>query len=374
MIRIALGLTLLAVPSLAFAGKCDSLVSKADSAKGADLVAAYQKLLACDKGEAEGAYIDFMTKTGDAETLVDLSLAAIDKKAYTPVWGSLDKIKDYSARKQVAEGVGMACAEHPEVLTFLQGAYYGLRDIQLGKWKTAFIKCESDQLSGFVQGLIEKPPARSFDEKYNTMLKIWVERKGADGLGVLQKGAVTAAGNEGPFSSILDSMNQAVQPTELGAEISDADRKTLQDALTAVAGQVKPESAKLVADKLFNAGAEAAAASLLPAVYPDRVQSGGGMLYGVASVEICDKEAVLHYAPATDPAKRWSIITDVEAPARAFKPRLKCESADAWPVLATPEPVVDGKAIDAWITEVQGQWASKGFDVKLREEKGIALN
>lgn len=373
MTRLALGLTLLALPGLAYAGKCDSLVAKADTATGADLVGAYQNLLKCDKGEAEGAYIDFMTKTGDAETLIDLSLAAIDYKAYTPVWGSLDKIKDYSARKEVAKGVGAACAEHPEVLTFLQGAYYGLRDIQLGKWKAAYVSCESDQLEGFVQGLVEKPPARSFDEKYNTVLKIWVERQGPAGLPVLQKGAVAAA-ESGPFSSILESMDQAVQPTELGAEISAEDKKKLQDALTAIAGQVKPEAAKLVADKLFNAGAEAAAASLLPSVYPDRVQAGGGMLYGIASVEICDKEAVLHYAPATDPAKRWSIIADVEAPARAFKPRLKCESTDPWPVLATPEPVADEAAIDTWIAEVEGQWASKGFDVKTRQEKGVALN
>ncbi len=32
------------------------------------------------------------------------------------------------------------------------------------------------------------------------------------------------------------------------------------------------------------------------------------------------------------------------------------------------------KDIETWITDIQGQWTSKGFDVKLRAEKGIALN
>ena len=44
------------------------------------------------------------------------------------------------------------------------------------------------------------------------------------------------------------------------------------------------------------------------------MQSSGGLLYGIASVESCDGQAVIHFAQATEPAKRWSILADIEAP------------------------------------------------------------
>ena len=377
MTRFAIGLTLLSaalVPTSALAGKCDTLVAQAGTAQGAELVAAYGKLLACDQTEAKAAYVDFMKNSGDAETLVDLSVLAIDKKVYAEVWNSLDKIKEYSARDKVAKGVGEACGDHPEVVTFLKGAYFGLRDIQLGKWADAYVACDNDEVVGFIKSKVVEPPARSFDEKYNIVLKIWTEKKRKDALADFSTAAVAAAGNGGPFSSILDSMDQAVQPTELGADITEEDRKALEQALVGIAGQVQPEFSKQVADKLFNAGAEEAAASLLPKIYPDRVQAGGGLLYGVAAVESCDKEAVIHYATVTEPAKRWSVVSDLEGPARQFKARLKCTASDPWPVLATPEPVMDDKAVEAWAAELEAEWASKVPDVKLRAEKGLSLD
>lgn len=375
MTRIALGLTLslaALAPTAAWAGKCDSIAAKASSTEGDELVAAYKELLACDTEEAKAAYAEFMKNSGDAETLSALSVAAIDGKVYAEVWGSLDQIKDYSQRNAVARGVGEACADHAEIETFLKGAFFGLRPIQLGKWEDAYVRCQSDEVEGFLAGQVTNPPKRAFDEKYNTVLKIWVERKGKDALTELKAAAVAAAGNGGPFSSILDAMDQSVQPTELGATMTDADRQVLQDALVEVASKVEPDFSKQVADKLFNAGAEDAAASLLPSIYPDRVQEGGKLLYGVASVESCDKEAVIHYTTVTEPAKRWSIISAVEGPARGFKAKLKCDAGE-WPVLATPEPVKDDKAVDTWAEELEKEWAGKGLDVKLKSEKGFEL-
>ena len=77
---------------------------------------------------------------------------------------------------------------------------------------------------------------------------------------------------------------------------SPEDRKRLEKSLVIVAGSVAPEQAAMVADRLFNAGAEEAAAGLLPNIYPDKVQSDGSLLYGVASVENCDGQAYIHYA------------------------------------------------------------------------------
>jgi hypothetical protein len=368
----ALALSALALPSAANAADCAAVAKQANAAEGEALVTAYKAYLQCDKAEAEAAFFDLMTITGDVDTLVDLSIAAIEAKAFAPVWNSLDKIKDYSARDKVAAGIGEACATKPDVVVYLKGAYFGLKDIKFAQWDDAYVACDNQEVDAWLQGLVEKPPNRSYDEKYNTLLSIWVKRKAQAGLGNLKLAAIAAAA-EGPFSSVLDAMNQAVQPTELGADMTDEDRKTLEKALVEVASAVDPEKAKLVADMLFNAGAEKAAASLLPKVYPDRVQADGRLLYGVATVETCDKEVVIHFAQATDPAARWAIGSDVEAPARTFKPRLKCTAEAAWPVLVTPEPVANAKAVSEWVTKLQSEWTGKGFDVKLREEKAIAL-
>lgn len=372
MTRFALALSVLALPALANAGECDAIAKKANSAQGAELISAYKDYLKCDKAEAEAAFFDLMQVTGDVGTLVDLSLAAIEMKAYAPVWNSLEKIKDYSARDQVAAGIGTACSDNAEVVVYLKGAYYGLKDIKFAQWDDAYIACDNEEVDAFLQGLVEKPPKRSYDEKYNTLLHIWVKRKGKSGLGNLTKAAIGAAA-EGPFPSALDAMNQAVQPTELGASLTDEDRATLEKALVEVASAVDPEKAKQVADMLFNAGAESSAASLLPTVYPERVQADGRLLYGVAAVETCDKDVVIHFADATDPASRWAISADVEAPARTFKPRLKCTPDKPWPVLVTPEPVVDAKAVGDWVATLESEWTGKGFEVKTRPEKAIVL-
>lgn len=375
MTRTALGLTLLAAglaaPATAWAGKCDALVAKSGSAEGEALVQAYEELLACDVKEAKAAFIDFMTASGDASTLTDLSVVAIDKKAYPEVWSNISKIKDFSARGKVVEGVGEACADHPEVVTFLKGAFFGLRPIEFGHWAGAYVQCDNPDLEGFLKSQVTAPPKRTFDEKYNTVLKIWTDRKGKDALEALQTAAVAAA-EEGPFTSILESMNRAVQPTGLGATMSDADRKLLEQALVNVAGQVAPDKAKAVADRLFNAGAEQAAASLLPVIYKDRLQEDGTLMYGVASVEACDGEAVIHYTTVTEGGKLWSIAGAVDSQARSFKPKLKCDAGE-WPVLFTPEPVKGEDEVDAWVEEREAEWAGKGNDVKTKGEKGFSI-
>ena len=70
-----------------------------------------------------------------------------------------------------------------------------------------------------------------------------------------------------------------------------------------------------MANQLANSGADAAAAQLLPTLFPDRMQAGGSFLYAAVAVEAgeCDgkKSAILHFANITEAGKRWAI-----APAR----------------------------------------------------------
>jgi hypothetical protein len=372
MTRLLLGLVLVA-PSLASAQACDELVGQASTAQGPALVTAFQGLISCDAKVAESAFDAFMKASGDVDTLVEMSLHAIDAKIYTPVWTMMEKIPDYSARDSIAEGVGVKCGEHPQVLTFLQGAYFGLRDIQFNQWDDALETCDAAPLTVWMEGIVAKPPTSSYDEKYNTIINAFVKRKRAEALPILERAAVDAANTGGPFSMIIEKMDQAVEPEEMGERMSDEARQGLEASLVDVANAVGPEQAALVADRLYNSGSETAAASLLPRVYPDRVQADGKLLYGAAAVEICEKEAVIHWASVTEPSHRWSIVADIEAPARAFKPKLDCAPSEPWAVVATGEPVASAVDIQVWADDLVQQWVVKGFATTDKSEKPIAL-
>ena len=368
----------LAFVGTASAGTCDPLVKKADTVKGEGVAAAYSALIKCDKKVAEDNFIRFMTSAGDAQSLVQLSLTAIDAEIWSPVWSMIGKISDYSARDEVASEVGTACMDHPQVVKFLQGAYFGLRETDFGQWDDAFRSCESPDLVTWMTQQVEAPPDKQFDEKFNTVVDVYAKRQGASALPSLTKGAIKAA-KAGPFDTMISAMESSVAPS-LGEEMTADGRAALESSYVSVAQKVGSDKARAVADRLANSGSEEAAAKLLPAVYPDRVQAGGGFLYGGATFETADckgtKTLVIHYASVTEAGKMWNILASAEAPLRGLKPKLdKCkpESADPWPTAVSPEPLKDAKAVQAWVTTLQKQWTDKGYTVTLKEEKPIAL-
>ena len=370
--RTGLLVVALLMPFGAQAANCDYLVKKAATQEGEALVKSFSQLISCEKSTAESAFDEFMRASKDVGTLVDLSLTAITGELYTPVWHMLEKIPDYSARDEIASGIGAACTANDKVVPFLEGAYFGLRGVQFTGWNRALVSCEDAGLNKWMGEQLLTPPKIAYDEKYNTLIDTYVKRNRAGSLKVLERAATSAAGG-GPFNVIVEQMEASVQPESFGGSISAEDRALLEKSLVQVANQVGPEQAAMVADRLYNAGSESAAAGLLPRVYPTRVQGGGQLMYGGASVEACDEEAVIHFAAVTDPSKRWSIVSDLEEPARAFKPRLKCSSDGPWPVLATGEPVEAKGDISEWADSLVSQWEGRGFVVKLKEEKAIAL-
>ncbi|HCH61905.1 MAG TPA: hypothetical protein DFR83_03810, partial [Deltaproteobacteria bacterium] len=210
------------------------------------------------------------------------------------------------------------------------------------------------------------------------LVGIHTDKARAEALGSLTRGAIVAADNGGPFDTILMQMDAAVTPA-LGGETPAADKRALEESFVEIATNVSVEKAKTVADRLANAGAEEAAARLLPRLYPERIQSGGRFLYGAAAIEAGDcggaKEAHIHVAEVTDPSKRWNVLTDVEAPMRGVKPKLKkCSSEGEWAVATTPEPLKSAKAMEDWIAEIEKNWSDKGYSVKVSKEKRIDLN
>jgi hypothetical protein len=370
-------MTLLFSVHPALAGRCDAYINQASSLSGSSLVSSFKRAHACDKAIAEenfSAFINRAASAGDIDTIVALALTAIDLKAYLPVWNMLGKFKEYSVRDDVAAEIGTQCTDKTNIVSFLQGAYFGLDPIAFSQWDDALITCESDDLLKWMEGLVKAPPTSSYDEKYNTLITAYVKRKNAGALTALEEAAIASAKASGPFNNILEKMNQSVEPKDFGEDMSPENKAKLEKALVNVANAAPPEKASFVADRLFDAGATEAAASLLPRVYPDRVQEGNRLMYGVASIENCDKTAFIHWAVVTEPAKRWSIIADVEAPVRTFKPKLKCTTNGQWPVIATNEPVKFRDEIDSWSKGVKAEWESKGYEVKAKEEKTLTLD
>ena len=320
-----------------------------------------------------------MGRAKDVDTLVALSMAAIEADVWNPVWEQLSKVTSYDARDEIAESVGASCTDNPKVITFLQGAYLGIRStIDFRQWDDAYLSCESDDLTTWLQTKVESPPNSIFDERFDALLTIFVDRQRASALPHLATAAIAAA-ESGPYDSILLQMDAAVQPS-LGARMSDADKQALETALVQVAQAVTPAKAKAVADRLANAGSEAAAVQLLPAIYSDRSHSDGSFLYGALAIETGDcgnkgKQAVLHLAEVREPGKRWMVQPDIEGPIRGVKAKLsKCSNdGGEWTVMVTPEPVSSSKEIEAWAEEHLQQWNGKGFESKIQKEKAIRL-
>jgi hypothetical protein len=375
MLLAALGFAL-AVPA-AHAGKCDAALAKANGSADEALAPAFTALAACDAELAAVTFKDLLPKAKDSDALHALSLAAVQSNVWQPVWKMPGYISDYSVRDEVVSRIGAECGTQATILTFLQAAYGGLKDIEFQRWEKALVACEAPSLAEWMVKEIEKPPAKLYDEKYNTLVGIYTKRTRAAALPTLTKAAIAAAA-AGPFDGLLAQMDEAVAPT-MGQEISAEDKEKLEAALVDVARAVDKEKAKAVADRLATSGSQRAAARLLPTIYPDRVQGGGTFLYGAASVELGDckgkKTAVIHLAEVTDPGKRWVILSDVEAPLRAVKPKLKgCEIESPWGVSGSPEPVKDGKGVEAWAATLQKQLEGKGYEVDIQSEKAIKLN
>ena len=373
MIRALTIAAAMAAPVVAHAN-CESIANRASSVSGDQVAATYGSLIGCDAKLAADSFGNFMRASGDVGSLVGLSLVAIEGGVSTPVFGMLEEIPDMSLRDEVAKGLGAECAQNEKVVGFLKSAYTSLRDRQFGMWREAYLSCESEDLDAWLGSVVETPPPVSYDEKYNVVTEALVKRVRAEALPTLGVAARAAAGNGGPFTTLVDRMNDAARPATFGAEMSDEDRAALEAALVEVARGVAPEQALMVADRLYQAGAESAAVSLLPSIYADRVQGKGRLMYGVAAIESCDGEAVVHFAEVIEAGKRWSILNDVTPLALAFKPKLKCAAEGEWPVLTTPEPVASRSGISEWLETVSSQYAGQGVDVKTKEEKAIALD
>ena len=358
---------------------CESTARRAMASSGSALATNFKALARCSQDEADATFDSLLPRAKNVQTLVDLSMAAIETDVWNPVWRVLGHdALDYDVRDRISDEIGSRCASNPKIIAFLKGAYFALRDIQFQQWDDALVACQSNDLDAWIVQQAENAPSSMFDEKYNALLGVLVERKKVDALPVLSKAAINAADN-GPFDAILMQMDAAVQPG-IGEPIKPDDQTSLESELVKIASAVNSDKARSVADRLANAGATAAAAQLLPTVYPDRVGDNGGFEYGAASIERADcdgkKTAVIHLARVEEAGKRWIILNDVRGPMQSVKAKLtKCtQEGSEWGVSTTPEPIASRKDIDSWAEKIEKQWTEKGYDVSIKKEKTVILD
>jgi hypothetical protein len=355
----------LTAPSLAAAGPCDAWVKKVDSASGESLLAAYKGLAACDAASAKLAFPQAMLRAKDLETLAPLALAAIGVDAFVPVWEMMEKVP-YEHRTALAEQVGAACGAQPKVVAFLQGAYLGLKGTAFTVWGPSFQTCTGEPFQAWMEGAVADPPASVYNERYNALVGAWVGARGVAALPALEKAAVAAGSEGGPFATILDAMNRAIQPKSLRDAASPADRAALEEALVRVAKAVPIEAARAVADRLDSAGAEAAAASLLPALYPAGATPSGEVRWAAAAIEACDGAAVVHTVTWTEAPTRLDLSDAARAAWQGVKPRLACGEA-GWAYRVTPTPVSADEA-SAWFEALVAELEGAGNKVKTKAE------
>src|SRR5690606_14321637 len=265
---------LLVAPGAAHAAACKKLVDSVGNLPLEQLAPTFTELASCDATLAAENYPAFMRRSSEAGALVALSVAAIDAGIHAPVRSMLEQISDYGARDEVAKGIGGACAEHPSVVGFLRDAWTTLGERQLTPWREALAACDSPEFVTWLGEAAAAPANVPDDEKFDMVARALVDHQGPEALPTLEEAAVKAGQNGGPFAAVLDRMGDAVRPATFGGEPSPEDRARLEQALVRVAGAVPPEQARLVADRLFQSGAQEAAAKLLPRIFPDRVQEG----------------------------------------------------------------------------------------------------
>ena len=162
--------------------------------------------------------------------------------------------------------------------------------------------------------------------------------------------------------------------------MTEAQAENLQSALSSVASQVSPEHGRLVANRLADSGATAAAAALLPAIYPDLVQSNGGFTYAGASIEAgaCgdEQKAVIHFFSIEDSGSNYAVAGLFDEPARAFRGRIgrRCEAETPWPVWSSATPIANDGELEAAIAPLISEWEGRGFEVRTREEDSITIH
>jgi hypothetical protein len=351
---------------------CKAKLAAIDKTDKEGLPSLFAEVAQCDKKLAADSFNRFMREGDDTAVLVDLSLKAVEHEIYEPVWDMLEQIADYQVREEIARRVGAMCRDNVGVLPFLRGGYYAMNERAFGMWSEAFVTCPSEELTEWLVTEIASPPARTYDDKYNSLLGALVDRQGPKSLSSLEQAAIASSERGGPFSSVLEKMQDAARPGGVGTKMTDADKERLAKALVRVGNGVRPEQAALVADRLYSSGFKSEAAGLLKVVWGDRVQSDGRLMYGITSTEHCGGEAVVHVAAVYEPSTRWSVREDIMGPAKAFKQRLKCDT-DEWKIRVTPSPVKSEDDIDAFAAETEADWAAKNLVVKIRKEKPIEL-
>lgn len=362
---------LLVLATSAMGADCEALARRAPTLASGQVAGVWTDLARCDAAMAEARFDDFMRSTKDVDGLVALAFAAMDTGQHRAASTLLEKVTDYGAREEAARTVGDQCEGH-DLQAFLATTYGTGKDRAFTSWREAMIRCDAPDVLGWLQGTVETPPPNAIHDKYAAVVEAWRRQMKVGALPALEKAAIAAGKNGGPFGTILDAMTEAVRPEGFGA-LPPESQAALEESMVRVARAGDSGHAREVGERLFKSGATERAVALLPFAWADRLQGDNTLLYGVAALERCETEGVVHYASVHEPGSRWSISGQVDAEAKAFKPKLKCGAAE-WVVVTSPEPVADAAAVAAFAEALAAKWGTElKVAMSTKAEKDLTL-
>lgn len=373
MFRLALALLcLLTVAPPAQGASCSYLVRKLRYTKGKKTVPLYKRLIDCSNDAAKDAFSSFVKAASEPDPIAELAILAIDNDITEPVLELPKPMTDDVARTQIVRAIGFACSEHKKVIPFLQGGYSSLTPGVFTQWGPAYFACKEDALVTWIRKTVEQPLSKQDDPKYNTLTGAYVKQLGPAALPSLITAAITAGVQCGPFASIIDHMIATIQPNEFGEDWPPEQVAELPSALVQVGQDVRPDQAKVVASHMVLHGYSKEAAKLLPHIYQGIITEDG-LTYGVAAIENCSNEAIIHYTTATGMPSSYDPKPALSPLIRDVKSRLKCTPEGEWPVEVTPQPIGHPSQLESWFAELNAAWQVKGYTMSNRREKPIKM-
>ena len=96
---------------------CESLVRRAAASSSSTLATNFKALARCSQQEADVAFDSLLPRATNVQTLVDLSMAAIDTDVWNPVWRVLGHdALDYDVRDRISDEIGSRCASNTKII------------------------------------------------------------------------------------------------------------------------------------------------------------------------------------------------------------------------------------------------------------------
>ena len=336
---------------------CDAKALSAALTAAAPIEAprAFAALATCDakaaKAAAKAAFPRFLSGE-DADRALVLAIK-LGEGAVAASWIDAQLPDE---RSRAIASLGPACKDDPAVQ-----AWFVERRATLGdafwsqRWYRALATCPAESVQAILWSELDKG-AGADRARYFGVLQTAAAGSGA-GAGPELTTLLSAATDPEIQSQIIQAYGLAAGLGSV-AGLNGALAEQGAAAIVAAAPRLQSKAVDQARLTLGGLGAEAAADGLVVSRYKERVQPGGGLLYGAIAIEdaVCkgDKpQQRVHVAAVQDPGRTWpdQLADKVKGATDGvwtldLPSRCKGTGGTTWAL--TPEPVADEAALKAW--------------------------